>query len=65
MDGYSIELELLGDEKTRNLPVIITTGLAPSKKLFDNIPAVKCFLCKPFTAEEIIAAVNKVFMEKE
>jgi len=60
IDGYSLQLQLAQDETTKNLPVIVMTGLPASKSLFDKFEQVKLFLAKPFEMEVLVNKVKEI-----
>ena len=58
IDGYSLQLKLSQDPKTKNLPIVVLTALEPSKTLFQKFPQVAGFMTKPFKPEELLKLVQ-------
>ena len=63
IDGYSLQLKISQDQDTRTIPIIVLTGLEPSRTLFRNSAQVVAFLTKPFKAEELVSAVGKALAD--
>ncbi len=59
MDGASIIKVLSEDEQLGSIPVIITSALVESQKLFINYPQVKDFCAKPFVLKDLIIKVKQ------
>jgi CheY-like chemotaxis protein len=60
VDGYTIQLEMAKDEKTRRIPVIVLTALHPTKAMFAKFAQVREFVMKPFDPTELGRLVEKV-----
>lgn len=60
LDGYSLQLQLSQEEKTRNIPVVIITALPAAKTLFDKFPQVKMFINKPFDPNDMVKKVKEI-----
>ena len=60
MDGYSLMLELSQKQETAGMPVIVMTGLAATRLLFEKIKQVKHFITKPFEAEKMLQVVKEL-----
>jgi len=63
MDGYTLQLEMAQDEKTKGVPVIILTALHPTKTLFSKFAQVKAFVAKPFDPTEMSRLVGQVLAD--
>ena len=59
IDGYSLQLKASQEPETRSIPIIILTGLEPSRTLFKDSAQVAAFLTKPFKADVLVAEVEK------
>lgn len=59
MDGASIVRVLSDDEQLGSIPVIVTSALAESQKLFATYPQVKDFCMKPFVLKDLIIKVKQ------
>jgi DNA-binding response OmpR family regulator len=60
VDGFTLRHHMSLADATKNVPVIILTGLEPSRTLFHGVPQVACFLTKPFKTEDLVQEVNRV-----
>jgi two-component system, OmpR family, response regulator VicR len=63
MDGWEVYQQMKADETTRNIPVIVVTAKAQSidKVLGLHIAKVDDYIAKPFSPQELLASVEKVF----
>lgn len=63
MDGWEVYQQLKADDKTKNIPVIVVTAKAQSidKVLGLHIAKVDDYIAKPFSPQELLASVDKVF----
>ncbi|MBI4351741.1 MAG: response regulator transcription factor [Elusimicrobia bacterium] len=59
LDGYSLAVRITGDAATRDLPIIVLSGLEPSGVMFKQFPQVAAFMTKPFDPAELLEAVRK------
>ncbi len=59
LDGASIVKIMSEDETLVNIPVIITSALVESQRMFQMYPQVKGFCSKPFVLTELISKVKK------
>lgn len=59
IDGYSLQIKISQDDKTKHIPIIVMTALEPSRTLFKKFPQVKGFMTKPFKTDELLAATEK------
>ncbi|HRY29429.1 MAG TPA: response regulator [Elusimicrobiota bacterium] len=59
MDGYTLQLQLAQDKKTRFIPVIVLTALHPSKSMFAKFSQVREFVPKPFDPMELAGLVQR------
>jgi len=66
MDGWEVYQQMKADEKTKNIPVIVVTAKAQSidKVLGLHIAKVDDYIAKPFSPQELLNSVDKVFGEK-
>ena len=60
IDGYSLQLRLSADERTKDIPVIIVTALPAARTLFEKFDQVKMFLSKPFDAKVLTNKVEEI-----
>ena len=65
MDGWEVYQQIKADEKTKNIPVIVVTAKAQSidKVLGLHIAKVDDYIAKPFSPQELLNSVDKVFDE--
>lgn len=63
MDGWEVYQQMKADEGTRNIPVIVVTAKAQNidKVLGLHIAKVDDYIAKPFSPQELIDSVEKVF----
>ena len=63
MDGWEVYQQIKAEEKTKNIPVIVVTAKAQSidKVLGLHIAKVDDYIAKPFSPQELLASVDKVF----
>jgi two-component system response regulator VicR len=63
MDGWEVYQQMKADESTRNIPVIVVTAKAQSidKVLGLHIAKVDDYIAKPFSPQELLASVEKIF----
>jgi DNA-binding response OmpR family regulator len=63
MDGWEVYQQMKANETTRDIPVIVVTAKAQSidKVLGLHIAKVDDYIAKPFSPQELLASVEKVF----
>ncbi|NMC13450.1 MAG: response regulator [Chloroflexi bacterium] len=63
VDGWDVYQQMKAEEKTRKIPVIVITAKAQSidKVLGLHIAKVEAYISKPFTPQELIDSVDKIF----
>ncbi|MEW6030042.1 MAG: response regulator transcription factor [Chloroflexota bacterium] len=63
MDGWEVYQQMKADEATRHIPVIVVTAKAQSidKVLGLHIAKVDDYIAKPFSPQELLNSVEKVF----
>jgi two-component system alkaline phosphatase synthesis response regulator PhoP len=59
VDGYSLQLKLSENAKTKAMPTIILTAIESSKSLFEKFPQIASFISKPFKAEQLLNAAQE------
>ena len=66
MDGWEVYQQMKADETTRNIPVIVVTAKAQSidKVLGLHIAKVDDYIAKPFSPQELLNSVDKIFNRK-
>ncbi|MBI5743399.1 MAG: response regulator [Elusimicrobia bacterium] len=64
VDGYTLALKITEDEATRDLPIIVLSGLEPSQAMFQRFKQVAAFIPKPFFPQELLEAVRKALLPK-
>ena len=66
IDGWEVYQQMKADEKTKDIPVIVVTAKAQSidKVLGLHIAKVDDYIAKPFSPQELLNSVDKVFGEK-
>jgi DNA-binding response OmpR family regulator len=67
MDGWEVYQQLKADDKTKDIPVIVVTAKAQSidKVLGLHIAKVDDYIAKPFSPQELLNSVDKVFGETD
>lgn len=63
IDGYFLMLEFAKDNEAKNMPIIVLSGLTPTKALFKEMPQVKSFIGKPFNTDELCKTVKKALAQ--
>lgn len=63
MDGWEVYQQIKADDRTKKVPVIVVTAKAQSidKVLGLHIAKVDDYIAKPFSPQELLASVDKVF----
>ncbi len=63
MDGWEVYQQMKADPITRNIPVIVVTAKAQNidKVLGLHIAKVDDYIAKPFSPQELLESVEKVF----
>jgi DNA-binding response OmpR family regulator len=66
MDGWEVYQQIKADEKTKNIPVIVVTAKAQSidKVLGLHIAKVDDYIAKPFSPQDLLNSVDKVFSKQ-
>ena len=66
MDGWEVYQQMKAEEATRHIPVIVVTAKAQSidKVLGLHIAKVDDYIAKPFSPQDLLNAVEKVFGTK-
>ena len=59
LDGAGIIKIMAEDEMLSNIPVIVTSALTESARMFQPYPQVKDFCSKPFVLTDLVAKVKK------
>lgn len=65
MDGWEVYQQMKADPETRNIPVIVITAKSQSidKVLGLQIARADDYLVKPFSPQELLASVERVFQK--
>ncbi|HAM39677.1 MAG: hypothetical protein A2474_02540 [Elusimicrobia bacterium RIFOXYC2_FULL_34_12] len=63
IDGYTLDLELKDESETKDIPVIIITGMSDTKRLFDNTESARfiAWFEKPLEINKLVDCVNGYF----
>lgn len=63
MDGWEVYQQIKADDRTKKVPVIVVTAKAQSidKVLGLHIAKVDDYIAKPFSPQELMESVDKVF----
>ncbi len=65
MDGFEVCRRIKEDDRYRNIPVVIITGLTANKERIKGIEAgAEDFISKPFDPEEILARIKMLLKVK-
>jgi len=66
MDGWEVYQQMKADETTRGIPVIVVTAKAQNidKVLGLHIAKVDDYIAKPFSPQELIDSVERIFGPK-
>jgi len=65
VDGYTLTMKITEDPATRDLPIVVLSGLEPSQGMFQGFPQVAAFLTKPFNPKQLLEAVNGALAPKK
>jgi DNA-binding response OmpR family regulator len=67
MDGWEVFQQMRADEKTRHIPVIVVTAKAQNidKVLGLHIAKVNDYISKPFSPQDLLTSIEKVFNQKK
>lgn len=60
MDGMGIANILSQDEELSSIPIIVTSALLESEKMFQKFPQVKDFSSKPFALKDLIVKIKQI-----
>lgn len=63
LDGWEVYQQMKADETSRDIPVIVVTAKAQSidKVLGLHIAKVDDYISKPFSPQDLLASVEKIF----
>lgn len=66
MDGWEVYQQMKADQTMRDIPVIVVTAKAQNidKVLGLHIAKVDDYIAKPFSPQELMDSVDKVFSQK-
>jgi DNA-binding response OmpR family regulator len=66
MDGWEVYQQMKADSATRDIPVIVVTAKAQNidKVLGLHIAKVDDYIAKPFSPQELIDSVDKIFSQQ-
>lgn len=66
MDGWEVYQQMKADQAMRDIPVIVVTAKAQNidKVLGLHIAKVDDYIAKPFSPQELMDSVDKVFSQK-
>lgn len=59
MDGRSVVSVMAEDDELNSIPVLVTSALVESEKMFRPFPQVKGFCTKPFALKDLIIKVKQ------
>ncbi len=59
IDGYTLATKISEGEATRDLPVIVISGLEPSEAMFRGFRQVVAFIHKPFNPDDLLELIKK------
>ena len=67
MDGWEVYQQMKASESTRNIPVIVVTAKAQNidKVLGLHIAKVDDYISKPFSPQELMNSVEKIFGQNQ
>jgi DNA-binding response OmpR family regulator len=67
MDGWDVYHQIKSDEQTRDIPVIVITAKAQNidRVLGLHIAKVEDYIAKPFSPQELLDRVDKVFSDQQ
>ena len=64
IDGYTLAMQITEHEATKDLPIIVPSGLEPSGAMFRRFSQVKAFMTKPFTPEDLLEKIVQALAKK-
>lgn len=67
MDGWEVFQQMRSDERIRHIPVIVVTAKAQNidKVLGLHIAKVNDYISKPFSPQDLLSSIEKVFNQKK
>lgn len=65
IDGHTFLAFIEQNERTKGIPVIITSAHTRLKKEFENDPRISSFVAKPFGLNDLRSAVSQALSEKK
>jgi two-component system, OmpR family, response regulator VicR len=67
LDGWEVFQQMKADETTRNIPVIVVTAKAHTidRVLGLHIAKVDDYISKPFSPQELINSIEKIYEKKK
>jgi len=60
MDGYGVQMQMLEDDDTKKIPILITTSKAMMEEVFKTADNVRGFISKPFTVRELVDKIRNI-----
>lgn len=65
MSGLDLLKSIRGDEKSKNIPVLMVTAEGLAENVVDAVKAgVDNYIVKPFTAETVQAKIEQIFQKR-
>jgi len=64
VDGYTLASQFSEGDATRDLPIIVMSGLEPSGAMFKQFTQVAAFMTKPFNPADLVEMVGKALAKK-
>ncbi|MFH1619824.1 MAG: response regulator [bacterium] len=64
IDGYTLAMQITENDATRDLPIIVLSGLEPSQAMFRRFRQVAAFMTKPFTPEDLLEKIGRALAKK-
>jgi len=64
IDGYTLAMQITENDATKDLPIIVLSGLEPSQAMFRRFRQVTAFMSKPFTPEDLLEKVGQALAKK-
>ena len=64
VDGYTLASQFSEGDATRDLPIIVMSGLEPSGAMFKQFSQVAAFMTKPFNPADLVETVGKALAKK-
>lgn len=63
MDGFTVSGLLFQDPVMRTIPVLILTAKGQARDIFELVPNVRFYMCKPFDPPDLLERVKTLLIQ--